>query len=89
MAALTEDEKVMVMQFMVLLATQNNVSVNYIKDVVRDAAQAVEDLLVSAASTISTTINTATAPYGITLTADQKRWLVSKVFELKFVRDGI
>ncbi len=89
MAVLTEQEKIMVMKFMARLASTNQVPVDYIKDVIRDAAQAVEDLLVASTGTISTTIDTATQPHGITLNANQKRWLVAKVFELKFKRDGI
>ncbi len=89
MAILTETEKIMVMRFMEKLATQSGQPVDYIKDVIRDAAQAVEDLIDSSTGAISNTINTATSPHGITLTANQKRWLVAKVLELKFKRDGV
>ncbi len=89
MAILTETEKIMVMRFMEKLATQSGQPVDYIKDVIRDAAQAVEDLIDSSTGAISNTINTATSPHRITLTANQKRWLVAKVLELKFKRDGV
>ena len=89
MAVLTESEHIQVMRFMERLATLNGLPVNYIKDVIRDAGQGVEDLLTSSIGTISDTIDTATASHGITLSVNQKRWLVSKVFELKFRRDGV
>jgi ABC-type molybdate transport system ATPase subunit len=89
MAVLTDAEKLKVMQFMEGLADASGVPVDYVKAVIRDAAQAVEDLLTASTGMISTTINTATSPHGITLSADQKRWLVAKVFELKFRRDGV
>lgn len=59
--------------------------VNYTKAQLNAAAQAVEDLLVSSASTISNTINTATSP--LVLTASQKKELVAFVLYVKFLRD--
>ena len=88
MATLTENDKIKVMRFMERLATSNGESINYVKDVIRDAAQAVEDLLTESSSTISTRINQATTPHGITLTVNQKRRLVASVLQLKFKRDS-
>lgn len=60
-------------------------TVNYTKTQINAAAQAIEDLIVSSASSISTAINSATSP--LTLSAAQKKKLVAEVLKSKYERD--
>lgn len=63
-------------------------SQSWAKAAVNDAAQAIEDFLVDNASAVSATINTASAPHGVTFTAPQKKILVAAVLYVKFLRDA-
>ena len=74
MATLTDAEKVKIRNATERKANANGIPIRWSKAALNDAAQAVEDLLVSSAATISSTIDTATVgPYGVTYTAAEKK----------------
>jgi len=70
---------------------QNGAAITWSKSAINAASQAVEDLLdaPSTKAAISGAIDTALTPYGVTLTNAQKKWLVAKVFESKFIKDQV
>lgn len=87
MAALTDVEKRIIRNFLERKATDTQVPVSWVKAAVNDGAQAIEDLIVANAGAISSAIDAATTPHGVTFTAAEKKALVAKTLELKFVRD--
>lgn len=89
MATLTDQEKTKIRQTVARKAAEHDVPIGWVKGAINDAAQAVEDHLVDQASAISTEIDTATSPYGITFTNQEKKWIVALVMEMKYTRDII
>lgn len=87
MAILTTAEKTKIRQGIARKAAANDVPVSWVKGAANDAAQAVEDLLVSSATTISNVIDAATSSYGITFTAQEKKWIVALTVLAKHNRD--
>lgn len=89
MAVLSIPDKVKVRNFLERKAAELQVPVSWIKQVVNDAAQAIEDRLSSPATktALSNDIDAATQPLGVTLTATQKKHLVAMVFSIKFDLD--
>lgn len=87
MAILTDEEKKKIRNGVERIADREGVSVHWVKGAINDAAQAVEDFLVDNASTMSTEINTASQPYGVTFNADEKKWIVALTALMKHNRD--
>ena len=87
MATLTTEEKVKIRNDMERKAAQEGIPVQWIKDAVNDAAQAIEDLIINNATAISNAIDAASQPHGITFTADEKKWLVAFTVLMKHNRD--
>jgi len=87
MATLTTAEKDAVMKALARYARANDLPVTWVKDAVRDAAQAIEDELTAAQATISAAVDTATSPHGITFTGAQKKIIGAWVFNAKYGRD--
>lgn len=87
MATLTTEEKVKIRNAAARKANEAGVPIRWVKGALNDAAQAVEDLIVASAIPISNAINTASAPYGITFTATEKRWIVALTVLMKHNRD--
>lgn len=88
MATLTDAEKAQIRNAVARKATQEGVPIHWVKGAINDAAQAVEDLLVSSAPAISNTIDDASQPYGVTFTADEKKWIVAWAVFMKYQRDA-
>jgi hypothetical protein len=86
---LTPDERTQLRHFMERKAVNLAIPVSWVKSAVHDAAQAVADVLESAAfkTAISSAIDAATVPHNVTFTAVQKKALAAKVFEITFIRD--
>lgn len=89
MATLTAEERQRIRNACEAKASAAGVPITWVKGGLNDAAQAVETVLSSTAlsNQISTAIDNATAAYGITFTANQKKWIVSLVLQAKYVRD--
>lgn len=88
MATLTDVEKLKIRRAAARKAVELGVPVVWVKAEMAGAAQAVEDVLDSAA--LQTSINSAIegAAPGLFSVA-QKRWLVALVMEVKYTRDII
>lgn len=90
MATLTDAEKVKIRNAIARKAATADIPIRWGKAAINAAAQAVEDLLVSSAVTISNAIDAATVgPYGITFTAAEKKWIVAWALSAKFDRDKV
>lgn len=91
MAALTDAEKVIVRRAAARKAREAGIPIRWGKAAINDSAQAIEDVLASAAvqTAINNAINAASGVYGITFTVQEKRWLAALVMEVKFTRDII
>ncbi len=84
MAVLTADQ---LSQLRILCASEL-VDVTWAKAVINAALQAIEDDFEGHRSALSTSINTATAPFSFTFTANQKKALVKFWLLQKFNRGG-
>lgn len=89
MATLTDKEKVKIRNAAARKASEADVPIRWVKGALNDAAQAVEDLIVASAVPINNAINTASAPYGITFTATEKKWIVALTVLMKYNRDMV
>jgi hypothetical protein len=89
MATLTDAEKALIRRRIAKLARENDVPITWIKAAINDAAQAVEDILDSAAfkSQTSTAMDTATQSYGITFTNTEKKWIGAYVMFTRYDKD--
>jgi hypothetical protein len=87
MATLSADEKTKIRRALADVAQANDIPITWVKAAVNDAAQAVEDLLVNNAEAISTAIDTASQPHGVTFTVAQKKALVAWTLFVKYERD--
>lgn len=89
MAVLTDDEKVKIRREIARIAAENSIPVSWVKGAIHDAAQVFEDILASAAfkTQVSDDMDTATSPYGITFTNQQKKWIGAMVMYVNYVRD--
>ncbi len=89
MATLTTDEKVKIRRAVARKAANIGVPVSWVKGAVNDSAQAVEDILASAAfqTQVSDDIDTASTPYGVTFTNSEKKWIAALVMEINYVKD--
>jgi hypothetical protein len=100
MAVLTDLERTNLRNFMERKAQQANTPVVWVKQQINDAAQVICDTLdgtvpltrteispggTSLPAVLSLRADLATAP--LILTNEQKRFLIAKVFEVKFQRD--
>lgn len=83
MAVLSNQEKARIRN----LLEQKFPSVTWPKAAVDAAAQVVEDFLTDNQATVATNINTATSPYSVTFTANQKKVISAAVFLMKYGRD--
>ena len=91
MATLTTEELVKIRRAAARKAARADVPISWVKGALNDSAQAVENVLSSVAlqSQISSSIDAASSPYGITFTAQEKRWIAAMVMEVKFTRDVV
>lgn len=89
MATLTDAEKVEIRKVIAKKATESDVPVAWVKGAINAAAQAVEDILSSGAfqTQVSDDIDTASAPYSVSFTNVEKKWISAVVMDLKYVRD--
>lgn len=89
MATLTNTEKVKIRKAIARKAAESDVPVAWVKGAINDAAQVVEDILASGAfqTQVSNAIDTASAPYSVTFTNAEKKWIGAVVMDLKYVRD--
>lgn len=102
MATLSPAERVDVRNRLEAKALALGIPVSWVKGLVDAAAQAVEDLIsgdsliaraevpaggISFPVLLSARLDAATQPFGVTLTAAQKRHLVAFVLRVKFERD--
>ena len=91
MATLTADELTKIRRAAAYKAREQSVELRWIKACLHDSAQAVEDILASSAlaTQISSAIDSASSPYGVTFSAQEKRWVAALVMEVKYSRDII
>ncbi len=102
MAPLTGQDKQEIRNFMEQKAYETGIAVRWIKAAIHDAAQAIEDIeggtykiqcpedkLLSIVDIGSREVDAATAPYGLTLTNQEKKWLRAKVLERRFIKDKV
>ena len=89
MATLTDEEKVKVRRVVARKAAEVDVPVSWVKSAVNDSAQAVEDILASAAfkTQVSNDIDTASTPYSVAFTNEEKKWIAALVMEVNYVKD--
>jgi len=66
-----------------------SVPVRWVKDCLHGVGQGIENILDGASfkTAVSNVIDSAAAPYGVTFTINEKRWLLALVMELKHTRD--
>lgn len=103
MAAMTTSQKTQIRQAASRKATQLGVPVDWVKDAINDAAQAIINTLdgdvplqqseIGPTGTgfnvvMSNRIDNATSPYGFTFNVTQKKWLFAFVCEIVFQRDS-
>ena len=87
MATLTAEERQKIRRALERYANENDLPIDYVKGAVNDAAQAIEDQLTNVQASISAAVDAATAPYGISFTAAQKKIIGAYVFAAKYERD--
>ena len=89
MATLTDTEKTTLRRAAARKAAATGTSVHWIKACIQDAGQAIEDILSGASfqNTVSSAIDAASTPYGVTFTVSEKKWLLALVMKLKYERD--
>jgi len=89
MATLTTEERALIRRRIAKKAIEQDVDIAWVKGAVNDAAQAIEDILTSATlqTQVSGAIDAAASPYGVTFTAQEKRWIVALVMSAKCNRD--
>jgi hypothetical protein len=89
MATLTEDERLAIRKRAAEKAQEFDVPIRWVKAALNDSAQAVEDVLSSVAvqTAVSDDIDTASGAYGVTFTAQEKRWIAALVMATKYTRD--
>lgn len=90
MTILTNEEKRKIRNAAERKANQNDLPISWVKDAINDAAQAIEDAISDPAfqTSVSDGIDVATAPYSISFTNQEKKWLFAFVCDHKFRRDG-
>lgn len=91
MATLTDEEKVKIRRAAARKAANADIPIAWVKGAINDSAQAVEDILASTAfrTQVSTDIDAASSPYGVTFTVQEKNWIAALVMEVKYSRDII
>ena len=87
MAALTEDEKTEIRNLMEKKAQEMGVDLRWIKVAMDDTAQAVEDELQSAKTSISTAMDTASQAHGVTFTGAEKKKIGALVLKKQYERE--
>jgi hypothetical protein len=85
--ALTANQKQRARNWMERKAKEAGLPVSWVKGAVNDALDAIDGLMTSNAGAISTAINGASQPHGITFTAAQKKILFALWAEAKFDTD--
>lgn len=85
MAILTNTERDKIRNVIEHKANKASIPIVWVKAQLNSAAQAVEDIIAGRMAAISSAIDVAMSP--IVLTNLQKRFLVGKVLEAKFVKD--
>jgi len=89
MAELTEAEKILLRQTVERKSNEAGIPQRWVKACLHDVGQAIENILSSTnlQTAISNAVDTAAAPYGVTFSGTEKRWLAAIVMEIKHTRD--
>ena len=89
MATLTDAEKIKLRNAVERKANALGIPQRWVKACLHGTVQAIEDVLDGAAvrTAVSGAIDTAAAPYGVTFTTPEKKFIVALVMQIKYARD--
>lgn len=89
MATLTTAELVLLRRKAAEKARELDIPIRWVKGAINAAAQAVEDAMDAASfkSQVSSDMDTATSPFGVTFTNAEKKWIGAHVKEIVGLRD--